>query len=138
VGWRCWNRNCCIGRVSSSCVIVRVATHKFFRIRRTKPTSDAVAVRFGGKTEDRFVIGDDVAATFFQELAMPKVSKGDKVQWETSQGRTEGEVTRKVTGPTKAGGYVAKASPRNPQYEVKSSKSGKTAIHKASALKKVR
>jgi hypothetical protein len=66
------------------------------------------------------------------------LSKGDKVQWETSQGRTEGAVTRKVTGQAKAGGHVAKASPRNPQYEVQSSKSGKAAIHKASALKKVR
>ncbi|WP_031363213.1 DUF2945 domain-containing protein [Caballeronia sordidicola] len=69
---------------------------------------------------------------------MTKVSKGDKVQWQTSQGGTEGKVTRKVTGPAKAGGHVAKASPDNPQYEVKSSQSGKTAIHKASALKKVR
>lgn len=68
---------------------------------------------------------------------MPTVSKGDKVQWQTSQGPTEGRVTRKVTGPAKAGGHVAKAS-RDPQYEVKSSKSGKAAIHKARALKKVR
>lgn len=69
---------------------------------------------------------------------MTTVSKGDKVEWETSQGTTEGKVTRKVTSPAKAGGHVAKASPTSPQYEVKSSKSGKTAIHKASALKKVR
>jgi hypothetical protein len=69
---------------------------------------------------------------------MTKVSKGDKVQWETSQGRTEGTVTRKVTGQAKAGGHVAKASPGDPQYEVESAKSGNTAIHKAKALKKVR
>ena len=69
---------------------------------------------------------------------MATVSKGDKVKWETSQGPTEGTVTRKVTGTAKVGGHVAKASPRDPQYEVKSSKSGKSAIHKASALKKIR
>ncbi|RFU49837.1 DUF2945 domain-containing protein [Paraburkholderia sp. DHOC27] len=69
---------------------------------------------------------------------MATVSKGDKVQWETSQGRTEGTVTRKVTGTAKVAGHVAKASPEHPQYEVKSAKSGKAAIHKASALKKVR
>jgi hypothetical protein len=73
-----------------------------------------------------------------QEFNMATVSKGDKVQWQTSQGPTAGTVTRKVTGEAKAGGHVAKASPRDPQYEVKSSKSGKAAIHKASALKKVR
>lgn len=69
---------------------------------------------------------------------MPTLSKGDKVQWQTSQGKTEGKVTRKVTGTAKAGGHVAKASPDDPQYEVKSAKSGKPAIHKASALKKLR
>ncbi|ARP80105.1 hypothetical protein CAL12_04205 [Bordetella genomosp. 8] len=69
---------------------------------------------------------------------MVNLSKGDKVQWETSQGRTEGTVTRKVTGTSKAGGHVAKASPDHPQYEVKSARTGKTAIHKAEALKKTR
>jgi Hypervirulence associated proteins TUDOR domain len=73
-----------------------------------------------------------------KEFDMPTLSKGDKVQWQTSQGRTEGTVTRKVSGTAKAGGHIAKASPEHPQYEVASSKSGKTAIHKASALKKVR
>jgi hypothetical protein len=74
----------------------------------------------------------------FQKYGMPKLSKGDKVQWETSQGRTKGTVTRKVTREAKVGGHVAKASPVSPQYEVESSKSGKAAIHKAGALKKVR
>jgi len=69
---------------------------------------------------------------------MPSLSKGDKVQWETSQGRTQGTVTRKVTGTAKAGGHTAKASPDHPEYEVKSDRSGKTAIHKPEALKKTR
>jgi hypothetical protein len=69
---------------------------------------------------------------------MASLSKGDKVQWETSQGRTEGTVTRKVTGTAKAGGHTAKASPSHPEYEVKSDRSGKTAIHKPEALKKTR
>lgn len=69
---------------------------------------------------------------------MAALSKGDKVRWQTSQGRTEGVVTRKVTGTAKAGGHVAKGSSDDPQYEVKSERSGKTAIHKPEALKKVR
>ncbi len=69
---------------------------------------------------------------------MATLHKGDKVKWNTSQGETEGTVTRKVTGPAKAGGHVAKASPDEPQYEVKSASSGKTAIHKGEALKKAR
>lgn len=69
---------------------------------------------------------------------MATLHKGDKVKWNTSQGETEGTVTRKVTGTAKAGGHVAKASPDEPQYEVKSASSGKTAIHKGEALKKTR
>ncbi|RZT36405.1 hypervirulence associated TUDOR domain-containing protein [Cupriavidus agavae] len=69
---------------------------------------------------------------------MPSLRKGDKVQWETSQGKTEGTVTRKVTGKARAGGHVAKASAAAPQYEVKSARTGKKAIHKPQALKKAR
>lgn len=64
------------------------------------------------------------------------LKKGDPVEWNTSRGKTTGKVTRKVTGTAKAGGHTAKASSGEPQYEVKSDKSGKTAIHKPDALKK--
>ena len=62
---------------------------------------------------------------------------GDKVAWNTSQGETKGEVVKKVTGRAKAGGHVAKASPDHPEYRVRSDKSGKDAIHKPEALRKV-
>ncbi|UUX95606.1 DUF2945 domain-containing protein [Aquabacterium sp. J223] len=61
---------------------------------------------------------------------------GDAVRWNTSQGETEGTVVRKVTGKAKAGGHTAKASSGEPQFEVKSDKTGRTAIHKPEALKK--
>lgn len=64
----------------------------------------------------------------------PKV--GDKVAWDTSQGETTGKVVRKVTHKAHVKGHTAKASKDEPQFEVKSSKSGKTAIHKADALKR--
>lgn len=67
---------------------------------------------------------------------MSTLKKGDKVEWETSQGKTTGTVTKKVTGEAKAGGHTAKASAKEPQFEVKSAKTGKTAIHKPDALKK--
>jgi len=65
------------------------------------------------------------------------LSPGDTVRWNTSQGTTEGTVKRKVTGKGQAGGHTAKATPAEPQYEVQISKTGKTAIHKPEALKKV-
>lgn len=60
---------------------------------------------------------------------------GDVVDWETSQGTTTGVVTRKLTKTTSVKGHVAKASPSHPEFEVKSRKSGKKAIHAADALK---
>lgn len=61
---------------------------------------------------------------------------GDKVTWDTSQGETHGKVVKKVTGTAKAGGHTAKASKDEPQYRVKSDKTGKEAIHKPEALSK--
>lgn len=64
------------------------------------------------------------------------LKQGDHVSWSTSQGRTEGTVVRKVTGRAHAKGHEAHASPDAPEYEVRSDRSGKTAIHRPEALKK--
>ena len=61
---------------------------------------------------------------------------GDHVTWDTPQGKTSGKVVKKETGTTKAGGHTAKASKSDPQYRVKSDKSGKEAVHKPGELKK--
>lgn len=60
--------------------------------------------------------------------------KGDKVSWNTAQGKTHGTVTRKVTSNTQLSGHNAKASVADPQHEVKSSSTGKKAIHKPESL----
>ena len=62
---------------------------------------------------------------------------GDKVVW-SSHGHddTPGEVVRKITSDTEAGGRKVMASEDDPQYLVKSDKSGGEAVHKPSALKK--
>jgi hypothetical protein len=67
----------------------------------------------------------------------PSIKPGDSVEWNTSQGSTQGKVEKEITRPAKAGGHRAKASREEPQYEVRSDKSGKTAIHKPEALKKI-
>ena len=61
---------------------------------------------------------------------------GDHVKWSTPQGETTGNVVKKETGTTKAGGHTAKATKADPQYRVKSDKSGKEAVHKPDELKK--
>ncbi len=65
-----------------------------------------------------------------------KLKPGDKVTWNTSQGETHGVVEKKVTGTTHVKGHVAKASREDPEYLVKSDKSGKEAVHKPDALHK--
>ncbi|GAA6618538.1 DUF2945 domain-containing protein [Scytonema sp. NUACC26] len=63
--------------------------------------------------------------------------KGDKVQWKTSQGETTGEIEKKLTSPTDIKGHHVAASKDNPEYLVKSDKTGKEAAHKPNALEKI-
>ena len=65
-----------------------------------------------------------------------ELKKGDKVEWDSAGGSSTGEVVEKVTKDTKVKGHTAKASKEEPQFKVKSEKSGKEAVHKAEELKK--
>lgn len=69
-------------------------------------------------------------------MAGKTLKSGDHVKWNTPQGETSGAVVKKETGTTKAGGHTAKATKDDPQYRVKSDKSGKEAVHKPDELKK--
>lgn len=66
-----------------------------------------------------------------------KFEKGDRVEWNTSQGKTEGTVEKKLTSPMKIKDHEVAASKSNPEYLVESSKSGKKAAHKPEALRKI-
>jgi Hypervirulence associated proteins TUDOR domain len=63
-------------------------------------------------------------------------TKGDHVTWNSHGSTAEGEVTKKITKETEAAGRKVKASSDEPQYEVKSEKSGGKAVHKPGALHK--
>ncbi|MFK8908322.1 DUF2945 domain-containing protein [Streptomyces sp. YS-3] len=65
-----------------------------------------------------------------------ELSRGDQVAWRSHGSETEGKVERELTGRTRAAGRTVDASPDEPQYEVRSDKSGRTAVHKPGALKK--
>ena len=64
--------------------------------------------------------------------------QGDKVTWQSHGSTAEGTVEKKITTETEAGGRKVKASSSKdePQYLVKSEKSGGTAVHKPDALTK--
>ncbi|WP_432512947.1 hypervirulence associated TUDOR domain-containing protein [Kineococcus sp. SYSU DK001] len=62
------------------------------------------------------------------------VKKGDHVEWNTSQGTTEGKVTDRKTDDFELYGKHRKASEDDPQVIVESDKSGKEAAHKESSV----
>jgi hypothetical protein len=66
-----------------------------------------------------------------------QLQKGDNVEWDTSQGKTKGTVEKKLIEPIDIKGHHVAASPENPEYLVKSDKTGKEAAHKPESLKKM-
>ena len=65
---------------------------------------------------------------------MSEFEKGDHVTWKSHGGTAEGTVEKKITTETEAGGRKVKASKDEPQYLVKSDKSGCEAVHKPGSL----
>jgi hypothetical protein len=63
---------------------------------------------------------------------------GDGVSWDSSGGRSTGKVVKKLTSTTRIKGHVAKPPKDDPQYLVKSDKSGAEAAHRPGELKKAK
>ena len=64
------------------------------------------------------------------------LKKGDRVEWSSHGGKAVGKVEKKITSETEEAGRRVKASKEDPQYKVRSEKSGGSAVHKPGALKK--
>jgi hypothetical protein len=60
--------------------------------------------------------------------------KGDRVRWDAGNESSIGTVERRITSDTEAGGRTVRASEDEPQYLVKSEKSGRTAVHRPDPL----
>jgi Hypervirulence associated proteins TUDOR domain len=71
-----------------------------------------------------------------QNMTDDKLHKGDRVTWRSHGSTTEGEVIEEITEDTKTAGRTVRASQEDPQYRVRSDKTGKDAVHKAGALRK--
>jgi Hypervirulence associated proteins TUDOR domain len=67
---------------------------------------------------------------------MAEFRQGDRVKWESHGGEAVGEVIAVITADTTAAGRTVRASKDEPQYLVRSDKSGGEAVHKASALRR--
>jgi hypothetical protein len=64
-----------------------------------------------------------------------KLSKGDKVSWSSHGQQVKGTVRKKIDRRTEEAGRTVDASPEDPQYEVESDKTGKSAVHKPESLR---
>ena len=60
--------------------------------------------------------------------------KGDKVSWQSHDSTAEGTVEEKITSYTTVAKRTVRASKGEPQYRVRSEKSGNNAVHKPDAL----
>ncbi len=56
--------------------------------------------------------------------------------WKSHGGTAEGVIEKEITDDTEAAGRTVRASQDDPQYLVRSDKSGGEAVHKPSALHK--
>jgi hypothetical protein len=65
-----------------------------------------------------------------------RFKKGDRVEWDSHGGTAVGKVEQEITERTEAGGRTVAASSEEPQYLVRSEKSGGTAVHKPEALRR--
>jgi hypothetical protein len=72
-------------------------------------------------------------------MSEKRFNKGDRVGWETPQGRTTGRVVEKLAIDKRVGnpgqkGTKVSASEDDPRYVVESDKTGKRAAHRPEAL----
>jgi hypothetical protein len=76
-------------------------------------------------------------------MVMAKATKdtfkvGDHVEWNSEAGYVTGTITKKVISEITFKGYKVHASEDDPQYLIESDKTDHQAMHKGSALRKVR
>jgi hypothetical protein len=69
---------------------------------------------------------------------MTQLSVGDRVSWNTSQGRTRGEIVERKESDFEFADQTFRASSSEPAFVVQSEKTGAKAAHKASALRKLK
>ena len=69
---------------------------------------------------------------------MKRFKVGDLVTWNSEAGRVSGTIIKVHTNDTDYKGYTHHASKEDPQYEIQSDKTDHIAMHKGSALRKVK
>jgi hypothetical protein len=78
------------------------------------------------------------AARSVQQSMKHKFRVGDHVSWNSEAGRVSGKIIKVHTRDVDYKGYTHHASKDEPQYEIKSDKTDHIAMHRGSALRKMR
>ena len=63
---------------------------------------------------------------------------GDQVEWNSEAGRVRGMIRKKITSAITFKGYTVRASKEEPQYLIKSDTTDHLAMHKGTALRKLK
>lgn len=63
---------------------------------------------------------------------------GDHVEWNSEAGHVRGTIKKTISSPIKFKGYTVRASQEEPQYLIQSDTTDHLAMHKGSALKKLK
>jgi hypothetical protein len=63
---------------------------------------------------------------------------GDHVEWNSEAGRVRGTIKKRITSEIAFKGCTVRASKEEPRYLIQSDKAGHWAMHKGSALKRLR
>ena len=71
-------------------------------------------------------------------MATKDLKVGDKVSWNSTQGKVTGSFKKKLTSPTDIKKHHVAASPDNPQLLVESAATLKVAAHKPASLKRLK
>jgi hypothetical protein len=63
---------------------------------------------------------------------------GDHVGWNSEAGHVRGTIKKKITSARRFKSYTVRASKEEPQYLIKSDTTDHLAMHRGSALKKIK
>jgi hypothetical protein len=72
------------------------------------------------------------------DVEMVRFKRGDRVSWNSEAGRVSGRIVKVHTKDVNYKGYMHHASKDEPQYEIKSDKTDHVALHKGTALRRIR
>lgn len=101
------------------------------------PYTSAACLGDGGLTYDGALL--TIHSHPLEEIPMKRSFKvGDHVEWNSEAGQVRGTIKQKINSKVKFKGYTVHASKEEPQYLIKSDKTDHLAMHKGSALKKIR